>query len=194
MSGPRPGPRLRSSLGTGRLRYDLCPREAEMSRRTPRRGGGTWTGAGGDGLGGGAPLRRSPARAGGLPVCELSFWGAPVRPAIPLRGWVDVLALEPHRSAVMADFARWLPRGAGPRVPLPSPPLAAGSTMTAVFAGARAWAHVSLTGVVDSVEYVLPLPSDTTGWHGALGSKGQDHVRTAIRGFGRRPRGKVDRA
>src|SRR3989304_4500838 len=191
MSGPRPGPRLRSSLGTGRLRYDLCPREAEMSRRTPRRGGGTWTGAGGDGLGGGAPLRRSPARAGGLPVCELSSGGAPVRPAIPLRGWVDVLALEPHRSAVMADFARWLARDARPWDLLHYLRLPAGSPMTAGFAGARAWAHVSLTGVVDSVEYVLPLPSDTTGWHGALGSKAQHNLRTAVRGFGRRPGGTV---
>ena len=145
-----------------------------------------------DDLVGVAPLRRSHARASGLPVCELSFWGAPVRPAIPLRGWVDVLALEPHRSAVMADFARWLARDARPWDLLHYLRLPAGSTMTAVFAGARAWAHVSLTGVVDSVEYVLPLPSDTTGWHGALGSKAQHNVRTAIRGFERRHGGTFD--
>src|SRR3972149_2495080 len=171
MSGPRPGPRLRSSLGTGRLRYDLCPREAEMSRRTAWRGAVRWTedgrprqapprhglvardqiealapawrslartsartpfespdwllpwwrhyGTGAepvvvtwwadDDLVGVAPLRRSHARASGLAGCEVALWGAPGRPAPPLRGGGDVLALEPPRSAVMAGFARWLP-------------------------------------------------------------------------------------
>jgi CelD/BcsL family acetyltransferase involved in cellulose biosynthesis len=109
----------------------------------------------------------------GIPVRRLSFLG---ETRTPLRGWVDILAADAHRAAITADFRRWVEDEADDwdvfdllRLPFGS------ATAGALEPGP--WAPASLTGVVRSTEYVVPIPEDAAGWAGPLGRKARYNVR-----------------
>lgn len=144
----------------------------------------------GNDLVGVAPLMSTRATRLGVAVRELSFWG---RTETPLRGWVDIVADSSVTDDVAADFVDWL-AGQQPGWDLfhylhlahTSP------TLAALARAKRAWRNVSLSGVLHSLEYDLPLADDPEGrWH-PLGPKARHEIRREIRLYGRRLAGRVD--
>jgi CelD/BcsL family acetyltransferase involved in cellulose biosynthesis len=132
-----------------------------------------------------APLVASRTRQLGTALTELHFW-AGFGPA--LRGQVDVLATEEHRTAILAGLTGWLRDGSVRWDILNALRLPAGSDTPAalVEAGAGAgWRTVRLTGVVRSVTYVIELPEDLDGWARHLGPKARHNMRTEERRFER---------
>jgi CelD/BcsL family acetyltransferase involved in cellulose biosynthesis len=132
-----------------------------------------------------APLVASRTRQLATALTELHFW-AGFGPA--LRGQVDVLATDEHRSAVLAGLTGWLRDGPQRWDILNALRLPAGSATPAalVAAGSEAgWRTVPLTGVVRSVTYVIDLPPDLEGWARHLGPKARHNMRTEERRFGR---------
>ncbi len=132
-----------------------------------------------------APLVASRTRQLAMALTELHFW-AGFGPA--LRGQVDVLATDEHRTAVLAGLTGWLRDGSQRWDVLNALRLPAGSETPAalVAAGADAgWRTVRLTGVVRSVTYVIELPPDLDGWARHLGSKARHNMRTEENRFGR---------
>jgi CelD/BcsL family acetyltransferase involved in cellulose biosynthesis len=126
-----------------------------------------------------APLIAWEERRGGLPLRNLAFWGAT---HTPLRGWVDLLARDDDRAEVTADFGGWLADPATGWDLLHGLRLPAGSSTPAALAGGP-WSRVSLTGVVQSVEFVLDIPADPEGWTGPLGRKARYNIRREARLF-----------
>ena len=132
-----------------------------------------------------APLVASRTRQLATALTELHFW-AGFGPA--LRGQVDVLATDEHRTAVLAGLTGWLRDGSVRWDVLNALRLPAGSDTPAalVEAGAGAgWRTVRLTGVVRSVTYVIELPEDLDGWTRHLGPKARHNMRTEERRFER---------
>jgi CelD/BcsL family acetyltransferase involved in cellulose biosynthesis len=132
-----------------------------------------------------APLVASRTRQLATSLTELHFW-AGFGPA--LRGQVDVLATDEHRTAILAGLTGWLRDGPLRWDVLNALRLPAGSETPAalVEAGAGAgWRTVRLTGVVRSVTYVIELPADLDGWAGHLGPKARHNMRTEEHRFGR---------
>jgi CelD/BcsL family acetyltransferase involved in cellulose biosynthesis len=132
-----------------------------------------------------APLVASRTRQLATALTELHFW-AGFGPA--LRGQVDVLATDEHRTAVLAGVTDWLRDGSQRWDVLNGLRLPAGSETPAALieAGADAgWRTVRLTGVVRSVTYVIELPADLDGWARHLGSKARHNMRTEENRFGR---------
>jgi CelD/BcsL family acetyltransferase involved in cellulose biosynthesis len=129
-------------------------------------------------------------RTGPLAVRELEFWGTT---ATPLRGWVDVLVDDGVQDEVADDFAAWLAQ-ADPPWDLfnflyldPQSP-----TVPRLYARPRPWWTVDLTGFLHSLDYVLALPSDSTGWQGPLGPKARHEVRRQMRLFERKLGGRFE--
>jgi CelD/BcsL family acetyltransferase involved in cellulose biosynthesis len=124
-----------------------------------------------------APLVRRRESMRGLPVRRLAFFG---ETRTPLRGWVDIVAADPYRSAVTADFRRWLEDDAGPWDTLDLLRLPFGSSTPAALERGP-WRRASLTGVVRSVEYVVAIPADAEEWPGPLGRKARYNLRREAR-------------
>jgi CelD/BcsL family acetyltransferase involved in cellulose biosynthesis len=141
-----------------------------------------------------APLLTNLTRRGGLSLRELAFWGAPPTPPTPLRGWVDVLVAEDDRRAILEDFVDWLAEPTNGWHLFHYLRLPTGSSTAAELRGPRRpWWAASLTGIVDSTEFVLQLPEPRDGWAGPLGPKARHNVRTEIRAFEKRPGGSIER-
>jgi CelD/BcsL family acetyltransferase involved in cellulose biosynthesis len=126
----------------------------------------------------------------GLTVRELSFWGWT---GTPIRGWVDVVADAGSADEVAADFAAWLEHPDQPwdlfhylHLPADSPTLAALATPSS------RWANVDLSLALHSLEYVVPLPDDVSGWPGQLGPKARHEIRREVRLFERRLGGRIE--
>lgn len=131
-----------------------------------------------------APLCLSLTRRRGVAMRELAFWGCLPTPRTPLRGWVDVLAADGDRPAIVSDFVDWL---SSPKndwhlfhyLRLP----AGSSTSSALRARPRSWWAIALTGAVDSTEFVLDLPGRRGGGPGPPGPKARHNIRTQMRAF-----------
>lgn len=141
-----------------------------------------------------APLCLSQTRRRGVAIRELAFWGGLPTPRTPLRGWVDVLAADADRSAIVHDFVDWLDSPKSDwhlfhylRLP------AGSSTADALRARPRSWRAVALTGAVDSTEFVLDLPGGRAGSARPLGSKARHNIRTQMRAFERDAGGSFER-
>ena len=141
-----------------------------------------------------APLLTSLTHRGGVSLRELAFWGALPTPRTPLRGWIDVLVADGDRHAIVNDFVGWLAEPTNDwhlfhylRLP------AGSSTSSALRARRRSWSAASLTGAVDSTEFVLHLPGRRHGWAGPLGPKARHNIRTEIRAFENRTGGSFER-
>ncbi|MEO8207474.1 MAG: GNAT family N-acetyltransferase [Chloroflexota bacterium] len=126
-----------------------------------------------------APLVAWEERHGGRPVRNLAFWG---ETRTPLRGWVDVLARASDRAVVEVEFRRWLstPGSAWDVLHLLRVPEESGTPDMLALTG---WARTGLTGVLQSVEYVLDIPRDPEGWAGPLGRKARYNIRREARLF-----------
>lgn len=129
-------------------------------------------------------------RTGPLAVRELGFWGTT---ATPLRGWVDVLVDDGVQDEVADDFAAWLAQADPPWDLFNFLYLDSQSrTAPRLYARPRPWWTVDLTGVLHSLDYVLALPSDATGWQGPLGPKARHEVRRQMRLFERKLGGRFE--
>lgn len=137
-----------------------------------------------------APLVSTRVSRLGIGVRELRFWGAT---QTPLRGWVDIVADGAVADEVATDFVDWLAarqRGwdlfhylhLSPRSP----------TLAALARTDQAWRNVSLSAVLHSLEYDLPLAADTEGTGHPLGPKARHEIRREIALYGRRLAGRVD--
>ena len=132
-----------------------------------------------------APLVASRTRQLGTGLTELHFW-AGFGPA--LRGQVDLLATDEHRSAILGGFTGWLRNGSLRWDVLNALRLPPGSLTPAALLAAgdeSGWRTVRLTGVVRSVTYVIELPADLEGWARHLGPKARHNMRTEERRFER---------
>lgn len=140
-----------------------------------------------------APFAWRRTRLGLVGVRELILWGVPTQPAIPLRGWVDVLAPDAERPLVLEDLRSWLFAPGARWDVLHLLRLPAGSeTLAAMRAGARGSWMASLTGTVESSELVLEIPDGARDWAGPLGPKARHNLRTERRAFERRSGGRVE--
>jgi len=125
-----------------------------------------------------APLVLWDERHGGRRVRNVAFWG---ETRTPLRGWVDVLARTSERPTVDAEFRGWLAEAGAAWDVLHLLRLPEAST-TADALAATGWARAGLTGVLESIEYVLDIPS-AEGWAGPLGRKARYNIRREARLF-----------
>ncbi|MEO5917925.1 MAG: GNAT family N-acetyltransferase [Candidatus Limnocylindrales bacterium] len=125
-----------------------------------------------------APLVLWDERHGGRRVRNVAFWG---ETRTPLRGWVDVLARASERPAVDAAFRGWLVEAgvAWDVLHILRLPEASSTADTLASTG---WARTGLTGVLQSIEFVLDIPSDE-GWVGPLGRKARYNIRREARLF-----------
>ncbi len=128
---------------------------------------------------GAAPLVLWDERRGRRRVRNVAFWG---ETRTPLRGWVDVLARTSERAIVDLGFRGWLVE-AGAHwdvlhlLRLPE----ASSTVPAL--ASTGWARTGLTGVLQSIEFVLDIPSEPDDWPGPLGRKARYNIRREARLF-----------
>jgi hypothetical protein len=137
-----------------------------------------------------APVAGRRRRGHGIPYRELTFWGWT---ETPLRGWVDIVADADAVVEVAADFSAWL-EAPDQEWDLfsylhlhPESP-----TLAALTARRRPWWRVDLSPVLHSLEYVVALPEDASGWHGQLGPKARHEIRRETRLFERRLNGRIE--
>jgi CelD/BcsL family acetyltransferase involved in cellulose biosynthesis len=137
-----------------------------------------------------APVAWRRRRGRGIPYRELTFWGLT---ETPLRGWVDIVADAVVAAEVATDFASWLEAPDQDwdlfsylHLDPDSPTLAALTTRR------RPWWRVDLGPVLQSLEYVVALPEDASGWHGQLGPKARHEIRREMRLFERRLNGRIE--
>ena len=141
-----------------------------------------------------APLLTSLTRRGGVSLREMAFWGALPTPRTPLRGWIDVLVADDDRHAIVKDFVDWLAEPTNDWHLFHYLRFPAGSPTSAELRGRRrSWWATSLTGAVDSTEFVLQLNGPRDGWAGPLGPKARHNIRTEVRAFEKRTGGSFER-
>ena len=137
-----------------------------------------------------APVAWRRQRGRGIPYRELTFWGWT---GTPLRGWVDVVADADIAVEVAADFSAWLQAPSQEWDLFSYLHLDPGSpTLAALSARRRPWWRVDLSPVLHSLEYVVALPEDASGWHGQLGPKARHEIRREMRLFERRLNGRIE--
>jgi CelD/BcsL family acetyltransferase involved in cellulose biosynthesis len=137
-----------------------------------------------------APVAWRRRRGRGIAYRELTFWGWT---ETPLRGWVDIVADADAAADVAADFVSWLEAPDQDwdlfnylHLDPDSP------TIAALTARRRPWWRVDLSRVLHSLEYVIALPEDVSGWQGQLGPKARHEIRREMRLFERRLNGRIE--
>jgi len=137
-----------------------------------------------------APVASRRRRRRGISYRELTFWGWT---GTPLRGWVDVVADADAAADVAADFAAWLEAPDRPWDVFSYLHLYPDSpALRSLTARRGPWWHVDLSAVLHSLEYVVALPEDASGWRGQLGPKAQHEIRREIRLYERRLNGRIE--
>ncbi|MEO8462799.1 MAG: hypothetical protein ABI555_06275, partial [Chloroflexota bacterium] len=126
-----------------------------------------------------APLVLWDERHGRRRVRNVAFWG---ETRTPLRGWVDVLARTTARAFVDLGFRAWLVEAETHWDVLHLLRLPEASS-TADALAPTGWARTGLTGVLQSIEFVLDIPTEPDGWAGPLGRKARYNIRREARLF-----------
>ncbi len=136
-----------------------------------------------------APVVHRVARRRGVVVREAAFWGAT---GTPLDGWVGVLALPAVADMVARDFGDWLARDAPAWDVFHYLRIPAGAPTAGWLEGRTGLRRLALTGVLQSEEYIVDLPTDGTEWQGYLGPKARHELRRAARRFAEMDRGRYE--